>query len=207
MKKKGLIIYDFDGVLVNSQNAIKFYYAAIFRHFGLPELDWDNPYVSGQVFAMTHRQLLSQYADGELLEKMYNYLPPFTIQDMLDATPLETGVAETIPELSADYILAICTNRGESVDSYLRHYNLYGHFSYTITSNDVRNPKPSPEGILKILSYFGADNALFVGDSETDYLAAKDAGINFIAFKSTLFDSQIITDHCDIKQFLHRSHT
>ena len=201
-EKKGVIIYDFDGVLVNSRSAVKFYYAAILRHFGIPEPDWNDPYVSGRIFAMAHRQLLSQYADGELLEKMLCYSPPFTTQEMLDATPLEVGIAEIVPQLSVDYHLAICTNRGESVEAYLRHHNLHEHFSYAITSKDVNNPKPDPEGIYKILSYFSVSNALYIGDSEADYFAAKAAGVDFLSFKSSLFDSPVITDHRDIKRFL-----
>ncbi len=202
MKSKGLIIYDFDGVLVDSRHAVQFYYAAVFRHFGIPELDWNDPFVTSQVFGMTHRQLMAQYAAGELLEDMCRYSPPFTTQEMLDATPLEAGAAEAIPELSAGYHLAICTNRGESVDMYLRHHNLHSHFSYVVTSKDVLQPKPDPEGVRKILSYFSVSSALYIGDSEADYFAARDAGVNFVSFRSSLFDSPIITDHREIKRFL-----
>jgi HAD superfamily hydrolase (TIGR01509 family) len=123
---------------------------------------------------------------------------------MLDYTPLEAGVLEMIPALAKDYTLAICTNRGESVDLYLEHYKIKDCFSYVITAMDVPNPKPSPDGVLKILDYFDAEpeKTLFIGDSEADYYAATAAGTRFLAFGASLFGSPFITDHRDILEYL-----
>jgi HAD superfamily hydrolase (TIGR01549 family) len=195
MSKK-VIIYDFDGVLVNSREVIIFYYEAVFNRFNLPP----HPAVNSKIFSMTHRQLMSHYAKGNLLEEMCSYVPPYTMQEMLDATPLEAGAAEVIPILSKDYHLAICTNRGQSVNAYLEHHNLEKHFSYIITSVDVNHPKPDPEGVLKILAYFNAkpEKTLYIGDNDADYYAATGAGVRFIAFNANLFESPVITNHKSI---------
>ncbi len=100
---KDVIIYDFDGVLVNSGFAVLKYYDVIFEHFNLPKLDWHNAEVRKQAFAMSHRQLMSQYADGELLEEMCSYTPPFTMEQMLQVTPLEPEVDTVIPALAKNY--------------------------------------------------------------------------------------------------------
>ncbi|MDR2884044.1 MAG: HAD family hydrolase [Deferribacteraceae bacterium] len=203
MNKK-LIIYDFDGVLVDSRGAVVHYYSAVFRHFNIPQLDWKDPVVLKDVFGMSHRQLLGQYAEGDTLEEMCHYVPPHDMAEMLAVTPLENGVAEAIPQLAKDYHLAICTNRGESVDKYLEHYNIKQYFSYVITSLDVQEPKPAPEGVLKILAHFNLTptDALYIGDSDVDYLAATAAGVELLAFGASLSGSPFMTDHMEIFNYL-----
>lgn len=195
---KGVIIYDFDGVIVNSGHAVLKYYDVVFERFNLPKLNWHDAEIRRKAFAMSHRQLMSQYAAGELLEEMCSYVPPFTMEQMLQITPLEPEVNTVIPCLSKDYHLAICTNRATSVQPYLEHFGLDKDFSFFITASDVTEAKPSPEGVFKILEHFGTKNALYVGDSETDYLAARDSGSRFLAYGMELRDATVIYRHSEI---------
>lgn len=199
-----IIIYDFDGVLVNSRQAVYKYYDAVFKHFNLPCVDWASSELGKKAFGMTHVQLLSLYAEGEELRQMCEYVPHFTFEEMIDATPPEKGALEMIPELSDKYSLAICTNRGMSVSDYLEHYEIDNCFPCIITAADVSEAKPSPEGVNKILSFYGVKphEALYLGDSEVDWFAAKDAGVRFLAFGESLHGSDVINDHRDIYKYL-----
>jgi phosphoglycolate phosphatase len=51
---------------------------------------------------------------------------------------------------------------------------------------DVERPKPHPDPLIKILEYFGIEpnNALYVGDSNLDEIAAKAAGVPFVAYQN-----------------------
>lgn len=53
-----------------------------------------------------------------------------------------------------------------------------GHFEVLIMDDDVSEPKPSPEGILAALSNLQIEphDAIYVGDSITDIMAAEAAG-------------------------------
>ncbi len=55
------------------------------------------------------------------------------------------------------------------------------HFRWVVTMDDVKNIKPHPEGLLKILAGRSAEKALYVGDNIDDALAARDAGMPFMA--------------------------
>jgi HAD superfamily hydrolase (TIGR01548 family) len=55
------------------------------------------------------------------------------------------------------------------------------HFRTVITMDDVKNSKPHPEGLLKILGQRDPSSALYVGDNIDDALAARDAGVPFMA--------------------------
>jgi HAD superfamily hydrolase (TIGR01549 family) len=50
-----------------------------------------------------------------------------------------------------------------------------------ITADDVRRIKPDPEGLRKILGKREPKSALYLGDNVDDALAARDAGVPFMA--------------------------
>ncbi len=55
------------------------------------------------------------------------------------------------------------------------------HFRNVVTMNDVKRKKPFPDGLLKILGRRHPNTALYVGDNIDDALAARDAGVPFMA--------------------------
>ena len=61
------------------------------------------------------------------------------------------------------------------------HHNIKKYFNIIITAEDVNLKKPNPEGLEKILKYtkYDKNDALFLGDSRVDQLAAFNAGIKF----------------------------
>lgn len=55
------------------------------------------------------------------------------------------------------------------------------HFCTVVTMDDVARKKPHPDGLLKILDGRNPRTALYVGDNVDDGLAAKAAGVRFMA--------------------------
>jgi len=55
------------------------------------------------------------------------------------------------------------------------------HFRTVVTMDDVKNGKPHPEGLLKILRKRDPLTALYLGDNIDDALSARDAGVPFMA--------------------------
>ena len=55
------------------------------------------------------------------------------------------------------------------------------HFRTVVTMDDVKRKKPYPDGLLKILMKRDPAAALYVGDNVDDALAARDAGVPFVA--------------------------
>jgi HAD superfamily phosphatase len=55
------------------------------------------------------------------------------------------------------------------------------HFRRVVTMDDVKNRKPDPEGLLKILGKRDRGTALYVGDNVDDALAAHAAKVPFVA--------------------------
>lgn len=55
------------------------------------------------------------------------------------------------------------------------------HFRSVVTMDDVARKKPYPDGLLKILAGRDPRTALYVGDNIDDALAARAAGVRFMA--------------------------
>jgi len=57
----------------------------------------------------------------------------------------------------------------------------FRHFRMVVTMDDVAGKKPYPDGLLKILGGRDPGAALYVGDNVDDALAARSAGVRFMA--------------------------
>jgi HAD superfamily phosphatase len=55
------------------------------------------------------------------------------------------------------------------------------YFRTVVTMDDVKRKKPHPDGLLKILGDRAPETALYVGDNVDDALAARGAGVPFVA--------------------------
>lgn len=83
-------------------------------------------------------------------------------------------------------------------------------FDLAITGDDVENPKPHPEGILKALGTLGVkkDEAVFLGDSNADIKAGKAAGIRtygvqwLSTYQSSTFEVSPDLIFTNVSQFL-----
>ena len=58
------------------------------------------------------------------------------------------------------------------------------HFRRVVTMDDVGRSKPHPDGLLKILGSRDPATALYLGDNVDDALAAREAGVPFLAVLS-----------------------
>ncbi|MHA1960843.1 MAG: HAD family hydrolase [Candidatus Thorarchaeota archaeon] len=89
-------------------------------------------------------------------------------------------VVEQIRNLSIK--TAILTNNGrEAVDMILNQMPLKDIFDVIQTRNESPNPKPFPDGLLKVIERLGvsASKTLYVGDARIDGVAAERAGVEF----------------------------
>jgi HAD superfamily hydrolase (TIGR01548 family) len=81
--------------------------------------------------------------------------------------------------------LAIFTGRTRRELKYtLNRHKSSAFWTHIITVEDVKLPKPDPEGLLKILGNRDPREALYIGDNVDDALAAKAARIPFVGVLS-----------------------
>lgn len=115
-----------------------------------------------------HAAMLEHYAalHGALGEGMYE------------------GVREMLAALrSAGIRLGVVTGKGRRAWETTEAALALGRFEVVVTEDDVRAPKPDPEGLHAALEVLGVDpaNAVYVGDSAGDLRAGRAAGTRVAA--------------------------
>lgn len=107
------------------------------------------------------------------------------VDENLHKMPLHAGVSELLEQLkTAGVPIAIFTGRSwTTTELILKHHSLLDRFITIVASDHVNMPKPSPEGLHLALSRMKLrpSDALFVGDSHFDMMAARTAGSRGVA--------------------------
>lgn len=118
------------------------------------------------------------------------------------------GVLDAIARFEADsYLLAICTNKYEANSlALIEALGLSRHFSANCGQDTFAFRKPDPRHLIETIKRAGGDpeNALMVGDSQTDIDTAKAAGIPVVAVDFGYtdrhvreFDPSVVISHFD----------
>jgi len=108
-------------------------------------------------------------------------------------TTLLPQVATTLRELSERFQLALITRRNMPKEPIMRELERLGltrYFKFVVTSQDVEEPKPSPQAFVKAANHLGVSiyDCAVVGDSIVDIQAGKAAGAKTVAVLSGLFN-------------------
>lgn len=98
---------------------------------------------------------------------------------------LYSNAKDALTAIAGQCALGIVSNSpGELLHPVLGRYKINDLFSSVIAKEDMAEPKPHPEGILKTMELLRAEpkKTLFVGDSDKDLEAARRAGIDSALF-------------------------
>jgi phosphoglycolate phosphatase len=176
------VIFDCDGVLFDSFRANVAYYNAVLATLGRPPLDAEG---ERKAHAMSSPQLFADlFGDDPALAERARTLAcdldygPFYAR--MQPTP---GLYDLLADLKQRYRLAMATNRGVTLQGVLRHFGLASVLELAVGIYDVARPKPFPDMIEKCIAHFGIAprEAVYVGDTASDYEAARTAGAHFVA--------------------------
>ncbi len=184
MKHIKVVAFDCDGVLFDTEQANRIYYSHILQHFGRPA-------VNDEQFAFLHMHTLQEgmaylFPDKKTLNAAYEFRKSMDYQQYLSHLTVEPHLVALLEKLRPNIKTAIATNRTDTMNMLLADFKLDGYFDLVVTSSDVKRPKPHPDELLKILEYFKLESyqAIYVGDSRLDQLAAQEAGIALVAYRN-----------------------
>jgi phosphoglycolate phosphatase len=197
------VIYDCDGVIFDSLEANFVFYSKVLEHFGRSPIDRNDGEIMNLLHTYSSRDVLARFfAKDDDYEAALGFAGSIDYRELLPFMRMEEGFRETLEVLRGDMLLAICTNRSTSMEMVLEHFGLAEYFSCVMTASRVRNPKPHPEPLLKILEQFAImpGEALFVGDSELDRMASEAAEVPFVAYRSGMRCLARIERHADLLQ-------
>jgi len=179
------IIFDIDGTLTFTNRLIFDSFNHITEKYLGKRLS-DEEIIA--LFGPTEDVILKQMFPDKYEEVRKDYYEYYNNNH--DIAQLYKGMKELLLDLKKeDIILGIFTGKGRT--SSLITLNFLGIrelFDMIVTGDDVKNHKPSPEGILKFVETFHLNPAevLMVGDAPSDIIAAKEAGVEIA---SVVWDS------------------
>jgi len=194
------VIYDCDGVLFDSLEANTRLYNDLCARVGRgPLIKEELGYVhTHTVFEALHF-IFGQEDEMERKALELLRLKEIDLREYVAYLKMEPHLIQTLETLQKKGILRVInTNRTTSMKYIMEKFNLWPYFERVVTALDVKNPKPHPESIEKILQEFNLrkKEAVFVGDSDVDQQTAKSSGIKFIAYKNKeIANDAYIEDH------------
>jgi HAD superfamily hydrolase (TIGR01509 family) len=189
------VIFDCDGVILDSRAANASLYNQFLSHFNKQALtEGQLNYVHCHTLDESLKFLLE---DDKLIRQAKRMWQEFEYEPLLALLSLEPGLLMCLEQLSPLYKTAIATSRTRTMDEVMQRFGLHPYFDLVVTSQDVRYPKPHPESLNKILSIFNItpEEACFIGDSDVDRETSKHAGVVFIAYRNGTLEADYHLDH------------
>ena len=201
------VIYDCDGVLFDSLEANTRLYNDLCARVGRgPLREEEMRYVhTHTVFEAIHF-IFGKEDEMEKKALEMLRLKQIDLREYIVYLKMEPHLLQALEKLKEKGILrAVNTNRTTSMKYIIEKYDLWQYFEMVVTALDVKNPKPHPESIEKILKEFNLnkEEAVFIGDSDVDQQTAKSSGLKFIAYKNKdIGNYAYIEDHLDVIKLL-----
>lgn len=183
MNKENLkiIIFDMDGVILDSEPLHENARQMMFRNFGIvPDENFPNPVgKSSSGFWRTVSGLCGLEQDAYALEAEQYRLVAVQIEE--NHVPTSDGLMEILSWAKENGVkigLASSSTR-VLVDNTLNLLGIRECFDFTVSGDEVIQKKPAPYPYLKVLemSGFAPEEAVAVEDSNSGVQAAKNAGI------------------------------
>lgn len=193
-----VVLFDLDGTLVDSMHLIHQALNIAFEKNGFKPLTLNH---LGKV-AGTPLVGLMKMSGGEVTGEMEEAVRRdfiITYASISEGrTRLFPGVKSTVKWLhSRGYKLGILTTTPRViVNRDLTRFRLTDYMAVVLTSDEVKNPKPAPDGILMATRAFAVDagEMVYVGDSPVDIKAAKACGVRSIALETGLCDAETLQE-------------
>ncbi|MGE5130666.1 MAG: HAD family hydrolase [Sphingomonadaceae bacterium] len=178
-----LIVFDWDGTLIDSPAAIVECIQQASRDLGLEAPDSGRAsHVIGLGLEDSLRQAVPQLPRERYSEFAASYRRHFLARE--DSMPLFPGVPRLLEGLSArGHRLAVATGKSRrGLDRALAASGLGVYFTSSRCADETV-PKPDPAMLLELLAELGVEpeRALMVGDTSHDLLMARGAGIDALA--------------------------
>jgi phosphoglycolate phosphatase len=195
MAKTSAVVFDCDGVMFDSRQANINFYNHILQHFRLPPLkDEKASFVHMHTAEESIREI---FASTPFVDQAQAYRWKIDYTPFMRDMVMEPGLNQLLDLLKPRFRLAVATNRSNTIGTLLSLNDLESYFDIVVSSQDVKNPKPHPESLLRILHFFaiGPRDAFYVGDSVVDYETARAAAVPFIAYKNRGLDAAHHVDH------------
>jgi len=208
------ILFDLDGTLIDSTDAIIESFGVAYETFGraIPE-DEQIKKLIGHPLDLMFMMLGIDALEANAYVNAYKGHYRLISRKKTTLLPL---ALEAIKLASRMAILGIVTKKtAQYSEELLEHLGVMHHFDVLIGRESVTHPKPHPEPILKALQALNADpsQTWMIGDTPMDLICAKEAGVQGIGvlcgysnkYELQKHTSFVVHDALDAVKIIERS--
>lgn len=188
-----IILFDLDGTLIDSTEAIlESFHHSFDVHKYPKQKDEEIKALIGYPLDIMYENL---GVDKELICDFVATYKEHYRDISTQKTTLLKNAREAVLLAKEFAVLGIVTTKtGRYSRVLMEHFGLMEHFDVLIGREDVENPKPHEEPILKALEKLDTQNReiWMIGDTKLDLIAAKNANVNSIAVLSGYDDLETL---------------
>jgi HAD superfamily hydrolase (TIGR01549 family) len=175
------VLFDLDGTLLDSFSVHYEVYEVMFARFGIR--------ITKEGFLSTYSpNWYETYRAMGLPEEHWEAANSCWVEEAEKRCPgLLPGVYETLTRLRERFTLGLVTSGSKSrVLKDVERTGVRAFFQIIVTGDDIRAPKPAPEGLELAMRGLGMgpDEVVYVGDALADYEMAQACGVHFLGVSS-----------------------
>lgn len=178
-KEKPSIIFDMDGTVIDTHESIWAGFEAVFKKYSDVSLFTDA--VKEEVLGPALRDEFKKYFPDKEYDELYKVYREKQIEVSPKLNKLTVNIDNALKNLHEQgYKIAIVSTRRHSgIEELLKDFNLSEYVDAICGLDDVKNTKPDPEGIIKVINENKWNkDCIMIGDSLMDV----ESGINYGAY-------------------------
>ena len=187
--QKTAFIWDLDGTLLDSYEAILSGIEETFGQFSIP---YDKEKVREFILKFSVQDLLVQVAEERKLDvEVLNQVRAQSLAEKNAQVVLMPGAREVLTWADqAGMQQFVYTHKGDNALTILRDLGLESYFTEILTSQSGFARKPSPEAAIYLLDKYqlNPDNTYYIGDRTLDVEFAQNSGIQSINFLESTYE-------------------
>jgi phosphoglycolate phosphatase len=175
-----LLVFDLDGTLIDSKLDLVLSVNAVRERLHLPQLPEETiaTYVGRGVVTLMQRALGEQASEKTVAEAVEFFLEYYR-DHMLDHTVPYPGVREALANLHVRQMAVLTNKPVKFSQAILVGLGLNEFFTQVYGGNSFERKKPDPIGLFTLMreTEAPANRTMIVGDSDTDVLTGRNAGV------------------------------
>ena len=200
MQKIKAVIFDMDGVIIDSEPVFAYVKARSFSALGLPS-EYVTTTSGGASLYANWANIIERhnlpYNAKELAEKNFREVLSVIVERSIPESP---NLSTLLGYLSDSGIKIACGSASsrEYVLGVLKYLDIDGYFSALVCGDEVEFPKPHPNTYLLAARKLGVlpKDCIIVEDSHVGSLAAQNAGIRCVGYRGNEKDPHADLSAC-----------